>query len=155
MFTQCAYLAANCSVSSSSSMIPATVAQTRNDETVLEPVVLVVDDDDDSAFIIAELLRARGIPALSSSDPLQVVEDFSSRPLRAIIVDLKMPGMSGPQLLAKLRLTNPKLPAILLTGYALDDPKVVNAMESGNVAYLAKSVSGSTIASTLRELVQR
>jgi CheY-like chemotaxis protein len=100
--------------------------------------VLVVDDDVEQATTLAELLRCEGVLAISESDPRVVLEDLISLPFDAIVLDVKMRGVSGPELLVAIRACQPDIPAIFLTGYELRDAGLEKVMSTGHVTYLSK-----------------
>ena len=84
-------------------------------------VVMVVDDDADIRDVIAMVLRTEGFEPLSAcdgDDALSQLRDGAAP--RVILMDLMMPGMNGPQLLAALR-ANPataRIPVVILSGDA-------------------------------------
>ena len=132
------------------------------EETVTEPHclhgsrVLVVDDEGDQAFALALLLREdEGILATSARDSNEALEQVKTSPIDAVVLDVKMPGLSGPDLLAVLRKNHPGLPAVLLTGYERYDARLAHAMASGGVAYCAKPASPSTVVAALVRLLGR
>lgn len=118
--------------------------------------MLVVDDEDDQASALALLLREdEGILATSARDASEALEQVKTSPVDALVLDVKMPGLSGPDLLAVLRQNHPGLPAVLLTGYDRYDVRVAPAMAAGGVAYCAKPASPRTVVAALVRLLGR
>ncbi len=108
------------------------------------PTVFVVDDDPGIRYGIALLLEAAQLrPECFGS-----AEDFlvacGPRPAGCLLLDVSMPGMSGPQLQLELLRRGMDLPIIFLTGFA-DMPTVVGAMRQGAVDFLAKPVNGALL----------
>jgi FixJ family two-component response regulator len=116
--------------------------------------VLVVEDDESMREAIERLLNAAGIgcAGYASADALLArgVDEDSA----CVISDLRLPGMSGLELLATLRERGISLPFILITAH--DAPGVrQNAMYSGAAAYLTKPFRGTTLLEAVRGAIAR
>jgi FixJ family two-component response regulator len=115
--------------------------------------VLVVEDDDSMREAIERLLNAAGFgcAAYASADTLLargVYEDSA-----CVICDLRLPGMSGLELLATLRERGISLPFILITAH--DSPGLrQEAMRCGAAAYLAKPFRGTTLLEAVRGAIE-
>ena len=102
-----------------------------------QPVVHVVDDDDAVRRSLVSLLEEVGIPVAtfpSAEAFLQALRDDSRG---CILLDVRMPGMSGLQLQLLLRERGVSLPTIILTGHA-DVPMAVSAMSAGAAGFVEK-----------------
>jgi FixJ family two-component response regulator len=101
-----------------------------------EPV-FIVDDDPAARESVAALVRSRGCTAFT----YESAEDFLCRFDRSqngcLVIDVRMPGMSGVDLQEKLSACGIALPVILLTGYG-DIPTAVRAMRNGAAMFLEK-----------------
>jgi CheY-like chemotaxis protein len=90
--------------------------------------VLCVDDDEAIVYVATLILSRLGYRVTGAIDPVQALQDFRSRPdaFAAVVTDLAMPGLSGLDLVRKLRELRPELPIVLITGYvrAEDAPAV-------------------------------
>lgn len=111
--------------------------------------VVVVDDDLAQASALATLLRLDGIDATHEHVPTRALAKLLADPPDVVVVDLKMPDLMGPDLLAQLRARHPKVPAILLTGYEEVDPRVRAATTASGVAYVAKPVEWNQLMTAL------
>jgi CheY-like chemotaxis protein len=81
--------------------------------------VLLTDDDHDVRRFTAEALAELGyqvVEAASGPSGLQLIEQ--DRDIALLIVDLAMPGMSGPDMIERCRSLRPHLPIVVFTGYA-------------------------------------
>jgi len=115
--------------------------------------ILVVEDDDSMREAIERLLGAAGFPcaAYASADALLArgVDDDSA----CLISDLRLPGMSGLQLLATLRERDISLPFILITAH--DAPGLrEEATLRGAAAYLAKPFRGTALLDAVRAAIE-
>ncbi len=89
----------------------------------LNGVVMIVDDEDMVRNALARQLKRAGLETMLAEGGERALQLLSERPtaqLRAILLDLSMPGMSGVELLPKLRERAPMVPVIALSGHVPD-----------------------------------
>jgi len=99
--------------------------------------VFVVDDDDAVRSSLRLLLKSVGL-AVSTFDSAQAFLDaYSEQWAGCILLDVRMPGMSGPALQEQLTLRGSMLPVIFLTGHG-DVSMAVEAMQNGAFDFLEK-----------------
>jgi FixJ family two-component response regulator len=115
--------------------------------------VLVVDDDDSMRDAIERLLGAAGFAcaAYASAEALlaQGVDEDSA----CVVSDLRMPGLSGLELLAELRARHLAMPFVLITAH--DAPGLrETAMASGAAAYLPKPFRGTALLEAVRGAIE-
>lgn len=116
-------------------------------------LVLIVDDDEGIRFGVGEALRRHGYEVEAAGDGEQALARLGARRFEAVLSDIAMPGMSGVELLRRVRALDFDLPVILLTG----DPRLetaIQAVEAGALRYLQKPVTSSEIASALEHAVR-
>ncbi len=114
-----------------------------------QSTVLVVDDEPEVCAAMSEILAEAGHRALCATDPLAALKMIGHMPVDLVILDLKMPGMSGPQFLARLRPTHPELPVIIHTGYP-DSELMQEASLHGPLLLLPKPAQLALIERTVR-----
>ena len=102
--------------------------------------VFVVDDDPDLRQSVTWMLRKAGFEVEAFPSAEQFLADFDDTRPGCVVVDVKMPGMSGLDLQQRLLDRHLHTPLIFITGHA-DVPMAVRAMESGAVAFLEKPFS--------------
>lgn len=108
------------------------------------PRLLLVDDDERFRERLARAFRDRGLEVVTASSfATGLAEARSFRPDRAV-VDLRMPGPSGLELLVALHGELPELPVVVLTGYG-SVATAVEAMRKGAVNYVAKPAHADAI----------
>ncbi len=101
------------------------------------PLVVVVDDDDGMRDGVRDVLRSVGIDSLGFASTTELLaEPLPDRP-GCLILDVRLPGLSGLDLQAKLNGMGNKLPIVFMTGYA-DVPMSVRAMKAGATDFLTK-----------------
>ncbi|HEX8111654.1 MAG TPA: response regulator [Kofleriaceae bacterium] len=114
-----------------------------------------MDDDANQAGALAALLQLDGVAAISEHVAAAALARAMIEPPDAIVLNVKMPGVSGTELLAALRARHPDLPVLLLTGYDMHDPRLAAALASGSVGYLAKPVELPRLVEMLGRLFEQ
>ena len=103
------------------------------------PMVAVVDDDPAQRLLRRQALEAAGYRVVEGSDGREAVERARAYPLDAMILDVRMPGMTGLEALGAIKAERPEIAVILLTAY-IDVRDAVAAMKTGAHDYLEKPV---------------
>ncbi len=111
----------------------------RVDESRPDIPVLIVDDDPGQRSLLATYLQGQGFAVITASSGDEALAILESRPVRMMISDVRMPGLSGLETLRRARLKFPILPVLLVTAYA-DIRDAVSAMRDGAVNYLQKPI---------------
>lgn len=88
------------------------------------PCVLVVDDEADFRAVLVRRLQARGIQTLDAGGGAQALALLQSRPVDVVILDIKMPGMSGVEVFRQMRANGCRAEVIVLSGHVLMDTAV-------------------------------
>lgn len=99
--------------------------------------ILIVDDDTLIRHGLKRILEERGCLVEDFSCGHVAIERLQENNFDLVVTDLKMPGMSGMEVLASIRILQPDIPIIIITGYSTVESAVV-AMKLGAVDYLAK-----------------
>jgi len=117
-------------------------------------VVHVIDDDEASRQSLAFLLQTADIEVrtyASASVFLDLVPNLDSG---CVVTDVRMPGMSGIDLLRRLRELNVEVPVIVITGHG-DVPLAVEAMKIGAVDFLEKPFDDEVLLASVRSALAR
>ena len=80
--------------------------------------ILLIDDNQHGLVARRELLRGEGYKVEVASSGQEGLDAFSARAFDLVVTDYRMPGMSGQQVIRKIRQQKPGVPIVLLTGYA-------------------------------------
>ncbi len=99
--------------------------------------VLVVDDEKNYLVVLEELLLEDGYQVVTAGSGTEAIEIVQNTPVDTVLTDIKMPGMSGIDLLDNLKTLDSDLPVILMTAYAEVD-QAVNAMKKGALDHIQK-----------------
>jgi DNA-binding NtrC family response regulator len=111
--------------------------------------ILVVDDDQDSCELVEKILKKEGYRVSSLTDGRKVEEELRKNDTHLAIVDLKMPDISGLDVVEMIRHQDSDCAVILMTGYATLD-SAVSALRGGVVDYLRKPVREDELLGAVR-----
>ncbi|MFQ5671126.1 MAG: sigma-54-dependent transcriptional regulator [Acidobacteriota bacterium] len=115
--------------------------------------ILVVDDDPKILEVLQTRLEAHGFQVATAPDGERALDRMASQPVQLVITDLKMPGMSGLELLEKIRSRNPAPPVILLTAHgSISD--AVRGMKLGAADFIEKPYSGAELVGVVRRMLK-
>lgn len=103
----------------------------------LRKTVFIVDDDEDLRDALSMLMRAAGLHTETFATAREFLQRFVPRDSCCLILDIRMPGMSGLELQAELHKRRIRLPIIFLTGHG-DVPLAVRAVKAGAVDFIQK-----------------
>jgi len=98
--------------------------------------VLMVDDEEQFRSTTKKILNSRGFETILAGSGEEAIEKLSDNP-DVVILDIKMPGMDGHQVLRKIKKRSPSLPVIMLTGHGAM-PSAKEAFDKGAYDYLLK-----------------
>jgi FixJ family two-component response regulator len=101
------------------------------------PVVFVVDDDNGVRSSIRMLLKSIGITATPMASAQEFLAAFDPAQPGCLVLDIRMPAMSGMELQQQLNLLGATIPVIFITGHG-DVPMAVEAMQHGAFDFLQK-----------------
>jgi len=120
----------------------------------LKPKILVVDDEADLRLTMRRLLEREGYQVRTAANGPEALEALAREAFVAMITDLRMPGMSGEELMDQaLSRYGPELAVIVLTGYGTI-PSAVEALQRGAEDYWTKPVDPELVKRRLRQLVK-
>ena len=115
--------------------------------------VLLVEDDDSMRSAIERLLGVAGFECAAYASAEGLLSDDIGKGAACVVSDLKLPGMSGLELLAALRTRGGWPPLILITAH--DAPGLrEEAKRCGAEAYLVKPFSGTALLNAVREVIK-
>ena len=103
------------------------------------PVVHVIDDDDAARDSLSFLLRSAKIEVRTYETASAFLDSIKSLSLGCIITDVRMPEMTGIELLRRLRESGTDVPVIVITGHG-DIPMAVEAMKFGACRFLRETI---------------
>jgi two-component system response regulator FixJ len=119
-----------------------------------ESTVHVIDDDEALRDSLTFLLRTARLDVLSYPSATAFLEALPEANLSCIITDVRMPGMSGIDLLRRLRERKISVPVIVITGHG-DIPLAVEAMRIGAIDFLEKPFDDEVLIASVKTALRQ
>ena len=117
-----------------------------------EPTVFVVDDDKSVRDFLRALIESVGIRVETYSTANEFLEGYDSAKPGCLLVDVRLPGMSGIDLQQRLKAMKIMIPVILITGFG-DVEMAVDAMKRGAFDFFEKPFDSQTVLNRVREAI--
>ncbi|MHB8069372.1 MAG: sigma-54-dependent transcriptional regulator [Desulfobaccales bacterium] len=111
--------------------------------------VLIVDDDREISAMLSALMKKEGLIGLVAHDGETALQMVPVVMPDMLLVDVKMPGIDGIEVLKRVKETDPQLPVVLITAYA-EIPSSVEAMRAGAFDYLPKPFDHTEVIRVIR-----
>jgi two-component system NtrC family response regulator len=119
-----------------------------------QPRILIVDDDASQRRLIEFWLQEEGYGTTAVGDALTGWRSFEEEPPSLVISDIRMPAMSGLDLLGRIKDINPDVPVILITAFGTVND-AVEAMKLGAADYILKPLNGDELKVNVRRALER
>ncbi len=115
--------------------------------------ILIVDDNPNMSSLLSEMLEVFDYESIRAGDGVEAIEKVEQGDFRLVITDMRMPKMSGLDLLRLIKEKRPDLPVVVISGYALDEEgnSILSSMADG---FLNKPFKMSDIEQLLKNIVR-
>jgi FixJ family two-component response regulator len=117
-------------------------------------LVAIVDDDDSVRCTLQELLRSAGFPSRGFESAEAFLGSGDQQETACLITDIRMPGMSGLELQARLNAERCKIPTIFITAHG-DEELRFQALRAGAVEFLPKPFDDEALIESVRAALRR
>lgn len=118
------------------------------------PTVFVVDDDEGVRNSLRFLLKSVGLATRALASANEFLEAYKPTQPGCLVLDVRMPGMSGLELQEHLNMRGAVIPVIFITGHG-DIPMTVRAMRAGAVEFLTKPLREQDLLEAINVALQR
>lgn len=116
--------------------------------------ILIVDDETNVRLNYRATLETEGYQIFEAVSGARALEELLGRSFDLAILDMRMPGMDGLELLAKMRETGIAVPTMIVTAYS-DVPHAVQAMKLGAIDFLQKPLRPEELRRIVAEMLKR
>ena len=116
-------------------------------------LVAIVDDDDSVRIALEGLLQSVGLPARVFESAEEFIKSGQKGQTGCLITDIRMPGMSGLELQAKLNAEHCRIPIVFITAHG-DAKMRMQALRAGAVEFLAKPFNDETLLESVRTALE-
>ncbi len=118
------------------------------------PTAYVVDDDESIRTLWRWLMESNGVAVRTFATATEFIESYRSGDAGCLVLDLKLPGMSGLELQEYLNSKGIEIPIVFVTGHG-DVPAAVSALKGGAVDFIEKPFSHREVLSIIENALQR
>ena len=115
--------------------------------------IAIVDDDTSVQSALQDLIESEGLSTLCFGSAEQFLHSGAQRKAVCLIADVRMPGMSGLELQAKLKADRCRIPIIFITAHG-DAKMRIQAMRDGAVEFLTKPFDNAVLLETVHAAVE-
>src|SRR5689334_13181122 len=116
-------------------------------------LVAIVDDDDLMRSALEGLLKAAGLPAQTFASAEEFLNSGQQRQAGCLITDIRMPGMSGLELQARLNAERCRIPIVFITAHG-DEKMRMQALRAGAVEFMAKPFDDEALVDSVRAALE-
>lgn len=125
-----------------------------SEELLMPSKILLVDDEKEFVHTLSERLETRNLQSSIVYDGEQALESVKRDEPDVMVLDLKMPGIDGLEVLRRVKQEHPRVEVIILTGHGSEREQTL-AEELGAFAYLHKPIDIDLLTSTMREAYRK
>jgi CheY-like chemotaxis protein len=117
--------------------------------------ILVSEDEEFNFLLLKYILEKEGFNVIRAINGVKALEIFDSEtPIDLIVMDIKMPFMSGLEATLEIRKKNKKIPIIALTAYALKGDREM-CLDAGCSDYISKPIEKSDFLNRVKDLIAK
>jgi FixJ family two-component response regulator len=116
------------------------------------PTVFIVDDDDAVRDSLRLLVKSLKVRAETFSSAVQFLDKYDPKRPGCLVLDIRMPGMSGLELQKRLHEAGATIPIIFITGHG-DVPMAVHAMQAGAIDFIQKPFRDQDLIDRIQQAV--
>jgi FixJ family two-component response regulator len=117
-------------------------------------LVAIVDDDESVQSALQDLIESDGLSTLCFGSAEQFLESEARHKAACLIADIRMPGMSGLELQAKLKAERCRIPVVFITAHG-DAEMRIHAMREGAVQFLSKPFDDTVLLEIVHAALKR
>jgi len=116
--------------------------------------IMIIEDDEEMRSLLKDFFEEEGFEIDSVSNGVDALRKLSKDHFDIVITDIRMPGLTGLDILPRIRRLKPEIPIIVMTAYGSDDLRR-RSLERGATIYLEKPIHLSKLRRLIREMVLR
>jgi FixJ family two-component response regulator len=116
-------------------------------------MVAIVDDDDLMRSAVEGLLKSAGLPSRAFASAEEFLNSGQQRQVGCLVADIRMPGMTGLELQARLNAEHCRIPTIFITAHG-DEKMRMQALRAGAVEFMAKPFDDEALLESVRAALE-
>jgi DNA-binding NtrC family response regulator len=115
--------------------------------------ILIIDDEYGMRWALEKALREEGYGVVNAATGAEGLEALASEAMALVLLDYKMPGMSGLEVLERIKESQPDLPVVFMTGHS-SIPTALDSLRMGATAYLTKPFHLADLRATIKKVLE-
>jgi len=119
-----------------------------------DKTILVVDDEKNIRLALSRALEELGLPVAAAVNGEDALQQLESGDVGIMLLDLKMPGMDGLEVLRRVASARPEVRVIIITAHGTV-PNAVDAMKLGAADFIQKPFSSDEVRQVVRRVLER
>ncbi len=116
-------------------------------------LIAIVDDEPEARDLFKDLFASKGYEVEIATGGIEALEMIDKILPDAILLDIRMPGMDGIEVLSKIKQKKPNIPVVMLTAYGYYDDLINEAVQLGAAGYISKNLPLAQIVHTFQTLL--
>ncbi len=120
---------------------------------MIEGQVVVIDDEENICRSCVEVLRDDGYEVRAFTEAREALKHLAAEPVDLVLLDLKMPDISGIEVLREIKKVHPETIVVIITGYATVET-AVTTMKLGAFDYVAKPFTPDELTTTVKRALE-
>lgn len=116
--------------------------------------ILVVDDEAPVRDLFVDLFKKEDCQADACATGEEALEMLKKKVYDVVLLDIKLPGISGLEVLKNIRQTDKQLPVVMITGFGFDEELIAKTKQFGCSGYIGKNMPISQIIVTFKQFVK-
>lgn len=121
---------------------------------MVDKPILIVDDEKSIRFMLAESLDALGVKTEDASDGEEALSKLKAKEFSLVLLDLRLPGIDGMEVLRQMRQTRPDIPVMVITAYGTID-LAIEAMNLGAADFIQKPFVPEEVRQAVSRVIRR
>ncbi len=116
--------------------------------------ILIVDDEEAVRDLFSELLRKEGYKTNACATGEETLVLLKQENFDVVLLDIKLPGVSGLEVLKNIRDSYKDLPVVMITGFGYDEDLIAKTKQLGCSGYIGKNMPISQIITTFKQFIK-
>jgi DNA-binding NtrC family response regulator len=116
--------------------------------------ILVIDDEAPVRDLLKDLFKKENCLTVTCGDGEEALKILNREIFDVVLLDIKLSGMSGLELLKEIRQRHANLPVVMITGFGFDEELICKSKQFGCCGYIGKNMPVAQIISTFKKFVK-
>ena len=116
--------------------------------------ILIVDDEPPVRDLFVDLFKKEDCQTIACASGEEALAILKKDAFDVVLLDIKLPGMSGLEVLKNIRDTDKNLPVVMITGFGFDEDLITKSKQFGCSGYIGKNMPVAQIIATFKQFIK-